>query len=199
MKSSPIHSEQSSLPPICSFWVGVSSGKWRENLNPHGRETKERREEHQIKGGRAMRAKTANLYEEEKWVKIIKKSREEERKGERRETVAWLTIAGVAAIEERGQDPPWTFSQERNWRMRYRKKWGATGFAAGIGQLLLTFKERKYINEGEFKRERGRRPGRKRKTVGWLTVAERVSLWRQILWRPQKGQKWGQEWGQALL
>ena len=35
-----------------------------------------------------------------------KKSREEERKGERRETVAWLTIAGVAAIEERGQDPP---------------------------------------------------------------------------------------------
>ena len=34
------------------------------------------------------------------------KVEERERREERRETVAWLTIAGVAAIEERGQDPP---------------------------------------------------------------------------------------------
>ena len=35
-----------------------------------------------------------------------KKGREKVEERERRETVAWLTIAGVAAIEERSQDPP---------------------------------------------------------------------------------------------
>ena len=34
-------------------------------------------------------------------------NKEKERGREKgRETVGWLTIAGVAAIEERGQDPP---------------------------------------------------------------------------------------------
>ena len=56
--------------------------------------------------------------------------------------------------------------------MRSRKKErseGATGFAAGIGkksQLLLTCKEKKYINEGEFQRERERREKARREEEG---------------------------------
>ena len=38
--------------------------------------------------------------------RIKGKGREKVEERGRRETVAWLTIAGVAAIEERGQDPP---------------------------------------------------------------------------------------------
>ena len=71
--------------------------------------------------------------------KIKEKGREKakERERERRETVAWLTIACVAAIEERGCD----LLDKREGGVR-----GPRGLLLCIrkrSQLLLTCKERK--------------------------------------------------------